>query len=199
MATLGGHRGNFTWALNIYKSTDDPPTLEKHARKMAQYIKAAQADGFAAEEITQGQSYPVDEVNKYMDALPLDDIPEMSEEEVNKQLDQKVDTTSVTRLGTGNEIVYAYGYKCAPDRLKIGMTVAGCVQRVVQQINESTPDLPILRIEIRTDRCQSLERAMHSVLDLRGKRIKGGGCEWFKTTTEEIREIYQFVTRQPAE
>ncbi len=45
----------------------------------------------------------------------------MTEDQVNQQLAQKIDAANVTRLGVGNEIVYAYGSRCAPDRLKIGM------------------------------------------------------------------------------
>jgi hypothetical protein len=81
--------------------------------------------------------------------------------------------------------------------LKIGMTEAGCVQRVVQQINASTPDRPVLHMEIKTDHCRSLERAMHSILEHRGKKIVGGGDEWFKTTAKEVLDIYQFVMNQP--
>jgi hypothetical protein len=33
-----------------------------------------------------------------------------------------VDTMDVIKLGEGLKIVYTYGYKCAPDRLKIGLT-----------------------------------------------------------------------------
>ncbi len=195
MVTLGGHRGNFTWALNEYNSTDDPAIREKFARYMAQYLKKAEGDGFAADLVTQGQSYPIDEIKKYADEPLSSDISEMTEDQVNQQLAQKIDTANVTRLGVGNEIVYAYGYPCAPDRLKIGMTEVDCVQRIVQQINASTPDRPVLHVEIRTDRCRTLERAMHSVLEHRGKKVLGGGDEWFRTTAAEIIDIYQFVTK----
>jgi len=196
MPTLGTHRGNFTWALNKYNETDHPPTQEKFARYMAKYVKAAQADGFSLDAVSNGQSYPADEVQKYFDAPPLNDVPEMSEEQLNESLAQKVDTTSVVRKGAGNEFVYAYGYNCAPDRLKIGMSSqTDCVQRIVQQINTSTPDRPVLHVEIKTDHSYSLERAMHSILIHRGKKIHGGGDEWFKTTAAEIIDIYQFVMK----
>ena len=198
MMALGHHRANFSWALNKYNSTDDPSEREKFARFMAKYLKGGCADGFDPEEITQGQSYPADEVTKYDNAPTLSDVAEKTEDEVKKEFAHKVDTINATRLGTGKECVYAYGYKCAPDRLKIGQTETDCVQRIVQQINTSTPDQPVLYIEIRTDRCRALERAMHAVLEHRGKKLLGGGDEWFKTSPAEVLEIYEFVTKVPA-
>lgn len=37
------------------------------------------------------------------------------------------------------------------------------------------------------------ERAIHAVLRVRGRKIIGGGDEWFKATRDEIIAIYQFV------
>jgi hypothetical protein len=195
MSTLGGHRGNFTWALNKYNSTDDPVERERFARHLAKYLQNAQADGFSADTVTQGQSYPADEVKKYLGDAVLAEVPEVSEAVVNAELAEKIDMEHVTRVGAGDEIVYAYGYKCLPDRLKIGMTTSNCVQRIVQQINESTPEKPVLYIEMKTARSRTLERALHSVLDTRGKKISGGGYEWFNTTVAEVLDIYNFVTK----
>jgi T5orf172 domain-containing protein len=196
MSTLSAHRANFTWALNKYNETEDPPTQERFARYMAKYIKAAEVDGFSLDAVSNGQSYPGEEVKKYSDAPALSDTPEMTEEQVNESLAQKVDTASVVRMGAGKEFVYAYGYNCAPDRLKIGMSSqTDCVRRIVQQIDTSTPDRPVLHIEIKTDRSDLLERAMHSILIHRGKKIHGGGEEWFKTTAAEIKDIYEFVAK----
>jgi hypothetical protein len=89
--------------------------------------------------------------------------------------------------------VYAYGYRCAPDRLKIGLTTGDAIQRVAAQIGTGTPDRPVLRLEIRTHDCGALERAIHATLDYRGKRIDGAGREWFKTDREEIVAIYKAV------
>lgn len=73
------------------------------------------------------------------------------------------------------------------------MTNTDTVERIAQQINTSTPDKPVLLFEIKTDRCRSLERALHATLETRGWKIRGGGAEWFKTTREEILGIYQFI------
>lgn len=59
--------------------------------------------------------------------------------------------SDVVRLGDkGLSVVYAYGYRCVPDRLKIGKTEFNTVQRIVAQISTSTPDRPVLFLEIRT-------------------------------------------------
>ena len=93
-------------------------------------------------------------------------------------------------------IVYAYGYRCAPDRLKIGLTEVDAVQRITAQIGTSTPDKPVLLLEIKTHDCGSLERAIHATLEYRGGRIFGGGKEWFKTTREELIAIYNSVSKR---
>jgi hypothetical protein len=69
------------------------------------------------------------------------------------------------------------------------------VERIAQQINTSTPDKPVLFVEIRTDRCRSLERAIQATLETRGRKITGGGVEWFKAGREDVLAIYQFVSR----
>jgi T5orf172 domain len=76
-------------------------------------------------------------------------------------------------------------------------TQTDCVLRIVQQINTSTPDRPVLYVEIKADRSSALERAIHSALNLRGKKISGGGDEWFKTTVTEVIDIYEFLMKCP--
>ena len=63
------------------------------------------------------------------------------------------------KIGEGAGIVYAYGYRCCQDRIKFGSTDVDTVERIAQQINMSTPDKPVLLIEIRTDKRRALERA----------------------------------------
>jgi len=48
-------------------------------------------------------------------------------------------------------------------------------------------------VEIKTDTCRALERAMHGILETRGRKVMGGGDEWFKATRDEVMEIYKFV------
>ena len=106
-----------------------------------------------------------------------------------------VKATDVIRAGQGNGTVYAYGYKCAPDWLKVGSTDGDAVQRIAAQISTSTPDRPALVIEIKTNACRALERAMHGILETRGRKVSGGGTEWFKTTRDELMEIYRFICK----
>jgi hypothetical protein len=89
--------------------------------------------------------------------------------------------------------VYAYGYRCAPDRLKIGYTDGDIVERIADQIGTSTPDKPLLSLEIKTNNSRALERALHSILIYRGKKIAGGGDEWFLTNVEEIERLCDLI------
>src|ERR1700734_2227044 len=158
MPTLAGQRAQFTWSLNQYNLAEDADKKTFFAKNMAKYIAAAPANGFTAEQVTQGQSYPA-EVNQYLTGnTDLDHMPGISEGQAIQQIAETVDTSDVLKMGTGNRVVYAYGYNCAPDRLKVGLTEGDTVQRIAAQIGTSTPDKPILKLEIRTHDCASLER-----------------------------------------
>jgi hypothetical protein len=80
-----------------------------------------------------------------------------------------------------------------PDRLKVGSTEWDSVQRNAAQIGTSTPDKPALCLEIKTDHYRALERAIQATLEVRGRKIFGGGTEWFKTSRDEVLAIYEFV------
>jgi hypothetical protein len=193
MATLAGQRAQFTWALNQYNLTEDAEVRAHFAKRMAKYIAAAPTHGFTAELVTQGKSYPAEEVAKYLNdpTTPLE--PDISEESAVQLLNLQVDTNDVFRTGEGASALYAYGYRCASDRLKIGITNGDTVERIADQIWTSTPDKPVLFLEIRTHNSRGLEKAVHAVLEARGKKVAGGGAEWFKTDRDEVLEIYRFV------
>jgi hypothetical protein len=53
----------------------------------------------------------------------------------------------------------------------------------------------VLLIEIRTDQCRALERAIQATLETRGRKIAGGGTEWFRASREEVLAINEFITR----
>lgn len=192
MATLAGQRAQFTWALNQYNLSEDPETRAKFARRMAKYIAAAPANGFRASEVTTGQSYP-SEVDQYVNDPAISEESGPTEEQAVRTVKDSVDTAEVIKIGEGAGIVYGYGYRCCPDRIKVGSTITDTVERIAQQINTSTPDKPVLFIEIRTDRCRSLERAIQATLETRGCKIAGGGAEWFRAAREDILAIYQFI------
>ncbi len=196
MATLAGQRAQFTWALNQYNQSEDPETRASFAKRMAKYIAAAPSNNFSADQITQGQSYPASEVLKYLNDENLDSEHGLSEEQALSTVQETVDSSDVVRIGGGTGVVYAYGYRCCPDRLKIGYTEADTVQRIAAQISTSTPDKPRLVLEIKTDQCRSLERAIQATLETRGRKIAGAGSEWFKTSRDEVLAIYEFVGQQ---
>jgi hypothetical protein len=165
VATLPGQRAQFTWALNQYNLAEDAEQRAHFAQRMAKYIAAAPRHGFKIEEVTQGQTYPAAEVEKYLNAPDDDSGTELGEAEALKEVEQAVDVSNVVRLGDkGSGFVYAYGYRCAPDRLKIGKTEVDTVQRIMTQISTSTPDRPVLFLEIRTHDHHSLLRSERTTI-----------------------------------
>jgi hypothetical protein len=162
---------------------------------MAKYIAAAPANGFTVDQVTQGQIYPSLEVEKYINDPSVNDDPGITEEQAIRTVEETVDTSDVIRIGEGTGVVYAYGYRCCEDRLKVGFTEVNTVQRIAAQINTSTPDKPVLLIEIKTNECRALERAIQATLETRGCKISGAGTEWFKATRNEVLAIYQFISQ----
>src|SRR5882724_3322283 len=139
MATLPGQRSQSTWALNQYNQSEDTETRTKFAKAMAKVIADAPVNGFTVEEVTKGQTYPVAEVAQYApDAASLVDSG-LTEDQAQKKVADAVDSFEVVRLGEGAGVVYAYGYHCCPDRLKIGYTEGEAIQRIAAQISTSTP------------------------------------------------------------
>ena len=139
--------------------------------------------------------YPASEVHQYLNDPSVDDDPGISEEQAIRTVEEAVDTTDVVRKGEGAGIVYAYGYRCCEDRLKVGLTEANTVQRIAAQIGTSTPDKPVLLVEIKTNQCPALERAIQATLETRGRKIAGGGTEWFKASRDEVLAIYDFISQ----
>ncbi len=90
---------------------------------------------------------------------------------------------------------YAYGYQCAPDRLKIGMATGDPIARVATQIGTSTPDRPQIVLVVRTPRARAFERALHAILELRDRRVIGGGAEWFLATRDELLDLVRDIGR----
>jgi len=149
-------------------------------RGMAKYITAAPANCFTASQVTTGKSYPA-EVDQFVNDPNVSDDPGISDDRAVEIVNGTVDTSDA-KMGDGAGVVYAYGYRCCQDRIKIGSTDLDSVNRISQQINTSTPDKPVLLIEIRTDKCRALERAIQATLETRGCKITGGRAEWFKAS-----------------
>lgn len=176
MATLAGPRAQFTWALNQYNLSEDSDTRAKFARRMAKYIAAVPNNGLTVSEVTHGQSDP-SEVDQLVDDPGETDDPGITEEQAVIMVEEIIDTSDVIKLGEGTGVVYGYGCHCCQDRIKIDLTDSDTVGRIAQQIYIDTPDRPVLLIEIRTNKCRSLERAIETTLEIRGSKITGGGAE----------------------
>jgi hypothetical protein len=113
--------------------------------------------------------------------------------ELNAIIQNGVDTSNTVRVGGGSGTVYGYSYICCPDRMNIGQTDGDTVERIYAQISTSTPDKPLLLLEIKTERPRSLEKAIHAILQRRDRKVAGGGEEWFLTTRDEILAIWRFI------
>jgi hypothetical protein len=171
----------------------DPRQIREADGKV--YIASASANGFTVDEVTQAQIYPSSEVEQYINDPSVNDDPRITEEQALKTVEEAVDTSNVIQIGDGTGIVYAYGYRCCQDRLKVGYTEANTVQRIAAQITTSTPDKPVLLIEIKTNQCRALERAIQATLETRGRKIAGAGAEWFKASLDEVVAIYKFINQ----
>ncbi len=187
---LAGQKAKFTKALAEYNRTDEDEPKVGPARRMAEVIRQAPESGFSENDVTGGRDVPDDVrrllVNGEISAESSIEDPE----HLVELLQEMVDTSDRREEGHGNQYIYAYGYRCAPDRLKVGRADRDVVDRITQQIATSTPDKPSLFLIIRTSDCRALEMAIHGILRLRNKKIVGGGAEWFLTSRDELLEIY---------
>src|SRR5689334_16867928 len=99
MATLPGQRSTFTWALREFNKTDHPEKKMHFARLMGKVIQDAPTNGFTVEQVTQGQSYPIEVqqcVEQHFDGSnPDGDEGIISEQQASKELSLAVDTSNV--------------------------------------------------------------------------------------------------------
>lgn len=186
---LAGQRAKFSRAYAQFYSSDDDASRQRAIELMAQVLRDAPAYGFSETDVTQAAEVP-GAVRHAERQLSLSGGPSGTDEESDEAhvalLRQVVDLSDVVEVGLGAESVYAYGYACLPDRLKIGVTSGDPVARVATQISTSTPEKPKLSVLIRSDRARRLERALHAVLEFRDRRIVGGGAEWFRVSRDEL-------------
>jgi len=193
---LAGQRAKFTKALANYQRTDDEDKKHQSARLMAEVLIDAPKNQFTEPEVTQGADVP-DEVRRLVQH-PISTGEQRSEDadHLTAELKQDVDASDCQELGDGSQSVYAYWYRCLPDRMKVGRTKGDVIGRIVQQINESTPDKPTLSLIIRTESMHALEKALQGVLEVRGRKVLGGGDEWYLTTRDELIELYQTIVAE---
>lgn len=109
---------------------------------------------------------------------------------------------SVKTIGKGKEAVYCYyysTYKILANKegknvwpCKIGKATVDTVSRILSQSTTSLPEYPILALQIKSDDSSGLEKAIHSILDYRKRRlVNSPGKEWFDTNPDEIHEIFE--------
>ncbi len=187
---LAGQRAKYTKALADYNRTDDDAQRANAVRKMAEVLADAPVNGFSEFDVTSDQAVPDDVRRLRSQELPAAPVQDEDPDLQVRQLNQMVDTSDVIEVGSGEKAVYAYGYRCAPDRLKIGRSDVDVVRRVAQQIATGTPDKPSLFLVVRTDNARALEMLLHGTLQLRGRKILGGGDEWYVTSRQELIQIY---------
>ncbi|MFO1129741.1 MAG: GIY-YIG nuclease family protein [Rhodospirillales bacterium] len=195
-----GQRMLLTKWINTYKSAEEDGEKERAAQKLADVLAWAQSVGMSPQDIAEDRylDLPQRTLELLGTGQGIGSPPDDAEiQEAVREVQSSVDTTNVIRLGEGNELVYVYGYACAPDRLKIGRTKNDVVKRIFDQINASTPDRPILRLVLSTSNPGALERALHGALILRARRVEGGGREWYRTTVAEILELYHALLGIP--
>ena len=193
---LAGQRAKFTQARQAYNSSDDENNKNRVAHLMAEVLVWARDSHAVTEDVTQRQDYPdlVRRMAEEIGSLP----PEPPDDErLVQAVQETVDQSGVAEFGIGPQCVYAYGYPCAPDRLKVGRCDGDVITGIAGQIGTSTPDKPVLFLRIRTDDCRSLEKALHGILQVRKRKVVGGGDEWFQTKRAEIVEIYKLLCVEP--
>lgn len=103
------------------------------------------------------------------------------------------------------EFVYAYylpAYKHLAEARggttwphKIGLTTVSVDSRVSTQVGTALPEKPVVIKVVETENSALLERAIHCLLEIRGRKIsEAPGNEWFDTNLSEIEEILKFCT-----
>ena len=109
-----------------------------------------------------------------------------------------------SEVGQGSASVYVYYYdiyqkdaiqnKKSMWPCKIGRTDKTPMERILSQAGTAYPELPHNALLIHCEDSAKLESAIHSILKLRGRWLENApGTEWFLTSPEEVKEIYQFL------
>lgn len=192
---LAGQRAKFSRGRALFYTADDDNQRLRAVRLMAEVLAHAPKAGFSEDEVTQGAEIPREVLKLKLDPVAFDPEPEAgeSDDQAVASLAKNIDVTDIVEIGEDAEFVYAYGYRCAPDRLKIGSTVSDVTARVTAQIGTGTPDRPRLMLTIRTHDCRTLEKALHQILRFKGRHVAGAGAEWFITTRDEVKSLYDRI------
>lgn len=76
---------------------------------------------------------------------------------------------------------------------KIGMTEDDPYARIGNQEKTVFPDKPVLALLIHTPDARKCEKAIHSILEFKNKKLVSPGNEWYLTNIDEIISIFQFI------
>jgi hypothetical protein len=109
-------------------------------------------------------------------------------------------------VGGGKQFVYAFylpTFRAAAEAkgesrwpVKIGMTTTSVEQRMASH-QTALPEVPEMAILIRTDNAALMERVIHGILTMRGRRMdESAGSEWFSTNDDELTEIFEWLTNE---
>jgi hypothetical protein len=120
----------------------------------------------------------------------------------SKESDNQLTPESIH--GNGSNCVYVYYYPAYRELAeakgetrwlcKIGLSTVEASMRVNQQSGTSMPEKPVIALEFKTENPSELEKAIHSMLSIRGqKSAPSPGQEWFNTNPNEVKTIYDFI------
>ncbi len=109
-------------------------------------------------------------------------------------------------IGHGSQSIYVFYYptyirdaKSHGETVwecKIGRTNGKVSQRIANQGKTNLPEVPVIGLQILTDNSKELEKAIHSVLEARGKKVSGSvGNEWYLTNPEDVENIYNLIEK----
>ena len=107
-------------------------------------------------------------------------------------------------LGTGGETVYVYYYDAYRELAenkgqphwpcKVGMTSQQSISRIFSQSGTAYPEKPHIAIEFKCQKGKVLENVFHSILSAKERKVESApGNEWYYTTPEELKEMYEFL------
>ena len=122
------------------------------------------------------------------------------------------------RLGKGRQEVYLYYYRAYREnavlkkinpvwKVSYGQVLWHCKigethdqdtkTRVKQQIGVS-PEKPVIALIIRTDNSRRLEKMIKDILKFWNRQVEDAqGTEWFMTSPDEVKNIYDFLQLKP--
>lgn len=153
--------------------------------------------------------------NAYYGHWRIAHTPEYSKTEVNESTqitqvphaepDQSQPTIEAMTIGTGNGAVYLYYYprdkKLGQSNskqiweCKVGMTESSVNSRVKSQSTTNIYESPEIGLIIQTNTPRELEKVIHGILEMKGRRVEtsGNGKEWFMTSPTEVAGIYTIL------